>query len=482
MLSFVIPCPRPLRWLAPCLALALALAGAGAVPASAEVIHLKSGDVIYADSVKESANKVEYSVGDDTYAIPKSRVQSVEAGIRPQAAPPSQAEIAAYTPDAHPVGEGPLLEKIVHEGNVDRIALGTIESQHDARQTSAAFYLAGKMDYRAGNYNDARRDFETALANDPGDPNTLNFYAALLIRTGEGREAIPYAERAVIAAHDSPDTLAVLGYAQFAGDRPKDAIGSWKKSLALRPDAAIQQAMARAEREVSAESTYSERETGHFILRYEGTQSSADFRDQMLSTLEADYSDLSQQFGSEPRSSIPVVLYTNQAFFDVTQQPSWVGALNDGKLRIPLQGLDSVTPDLARVLKHELTHSFVNQMSMGRCPQWLNEGIAQIMEARSLVRGAQLAQLFQQQQEIPLNTLEGSFASLSASAAEVAYDESLATTQYIQSHYGMNDLIRILQRLGNGESAEAALRSTIRSDYRELQDEVGADLARQFGR
>jgi Peptidase MA superfamily len=479
--SFVIPCRWPRGWLGRCLA--LALTGAGAVSCPAEVIHLKNGDIIYADSVKETPNKVEYSVGDDTYAIPKSRVQSIEYGVRPKAdPPPSQAEIAAFTPDTHPVGEGPVLEKIVHEGTVDRIALGTIEAQHDVKQTATAFYVAGKLDYLTGNYTDARRDFETALANDPENPNVLNFYAALLIRTGNGREAIPYAEHAVRVAHDSPDALAVLGYAQFAGDRPKDAIVSWKKSLALRPDAAIQQIMARAEREVSAESSYSERETGHFVLRYEGTQSSAAFREQLLSALESDYADLSQQFGSEPRSSIPVVLYTNQAFFDVTQEPSWVGALNDGKLRIPLQGLDSVTPELARVLKHELTHSFVNQLSMGRCPQWLNEGIAQMMEPRSLVRGPQLAQLFQQQQEIPLNTLEGSFSSLSASTAEVAYDESLATTQYIQAHYGMSDLIRILGRLGNGESPEAALRGTIHSDYRELQDEVGAELAHQFGR
>ena len=466
----------PRRWLA------LALAGAGAVSAPAEVIHLKDGDVIYVDSVKEGASKVEYSIGDNTYAIPKSRVQSIDAGARPQInPPPSQAEMAAFTPDTPTAGEGSLLEKIVRDGNVDRVALASIALQHDSKQTAAAFYVAGKLDYLAGKYSEARGDFETALANDPENPNILNFYAALLIRTGNGREAVPYAERAVRVAHDSPDALAVLGYAQFAADRPKDAILTWKQSLALRPDDSIKQVMARAEREMSAESSYSEREAGHFVLRFEGTQSSVVFRDQLLSTLEADYVELSRAFGSEPRSSIPVVLYTNQAFFDVTQEPSWVGALNDGKLRIPLQGLGSVTPDLARVLKHELTHSFVNQLSMGRCPQWLNEGIAQMMEPRLLVRGSNLAQLFKQQQEIPLNALEGSFSSLSAPEAEVAYDESLAAAQYIQAHYGMSDMIRILESLGHGESAESALRSTIHSDYRQFQDEIRTELAHQFG-
>ncbi len=460
----------------------LALAGTGAIFASAEVIRLKNGDVIYVDSVKEGADKVEYAIGDDTYAIPRSRVQSIEGGVRPQPAPSqSQPEISAYTPDTRMAGEGPVLEKIAHNGNVDRVALEAIASQHDAPQTAMAFYLAGKLDYLAGNYSDSRRDFERSLENDPENPAILNYYAALLIRTGNSRQAIPYAERAVRLAPDSPDALAVLGYAQYAADRAKDAIQSWKRSLTLRPDASIVLVIARAEREASAESSYSERETGHFVLRYEGAQSSNTFRSQLLSSLESDYQELSQEFGGEPRSSIQVILYTNQAFFDVTQQPSWVGALNDGKLRIPLQGLDSVTPTLLRVLKHELTHSFVNQLSMGRCPHWLNEGIAQMMEPRLVARPTQLAQLFQLQQEVPLYALEGGFSSLTEMQAALAYDESLASVLYIRDRYGMSDVLHILERLGHGDSTEAALRSTIHCDYRQLQDEIRADLARHSG-
>jgi tetratricopeptide (TPR) repeat protein len=471
--SFVIPC----RWLA------LALAGAAPLSASAEVIHLKSGGVIYADSVRESADKVEYAIGDDTYAIPKSRVQSIEAGVPPQPDPSQrQTEISSYAPDAPIPGEGQLLQKIVRDGSVDRVALEAIASQRNATETALAFYLAGKLDYQAGKYNEARRDFEAALRSAPENPAILNYYAALLVRTGSARDAISYAARAVRLAPDSADALAVLGYAQFAADHVKDAIQSWKLSLALRPDASIQQAIARAEREASAESAYTERETGHFVLRYEGAQSSAGFRSQLLSTLESDFEELSHEFGGEPRSSIQVILYTNQVFFDVTQSPSWVGAINDGKLRIPLQGLDSVTPGLARVLKHELTHSFVNQLSMGRCPHWLNEGMAQMMEPRSLVRGARLAELFKLQRETPLNALEGGFTSLSEIDAALAYDESLAAVLYVRDRYGMSDLLRILERLGHGESTEAALRSTIHCDYRQLQDEIRADLVRQLGR
>ena len=189
-----------------------------------------------------------------------------------------------------------------------------------------------------------------------------------------------------------------------------------------------------------------------------------------------------RELGGAPHDNISVFLYTDKAFFDVTQAPSWSGAINDGKLRIPVNGLDTVTPELARVLKHELAHSFINQLSHGRCPQWLHEGIAQALEPRSLnSNGHRLAQLFQAQQEIPFNTLEGSFIQFSSREAVLAYDESLAAVEYINETHGTSELRRILERIGEGTSTEVALRGTIHSDYRQLQNDVGKYLAGKYG-
>ena len=234
----------------------------------------------------------------------------------------------------------------------------------------------------------------------------------------------------------------------------------------------------RAERESRVEASYSERDSSHFALKYEGRQSSESFRDQLIETLEADYRDLSGQFAAEPRASIQVVLYTDQTFFDVTRAPAWMGAVNDGKLRIPLRGVDSVTPELARVLRHELTHSFVNQLSMGHCPAWLNEGIAQMMEPRSLgERARPLSDLFREQHEIPLNLLEAGFSSFNRIQAEIAYDESLAAVEFIRSRYGMYDVLQIVRRIGAGESTETSLRQVLHDNYGQFQEELRGYLA-----
>jgi SLT domain-containing protein len=65
--------------------------------------------------------------------------------------------------------------------------------------------------------------------------------------------------------------------------------------------------------------------------------------------------------------------------------------------------------------------------------------------------------------------------------AVLAYDESLAAVQYIDDTYGVSELQRILQKLAQGSSTEAALRATIHSDYGQLQTEVGNYLITKYG-
>jgi hypothetical protein len=65
--------------------------------------------------------------------------------------------------------------------------------------------------------------------------------------------------------------------------------------------------------------------------------------------------------------------------------------------------------------------------------------------------------------------------------ATTAYAESLAAVEYIQGAYGMGDIQRILERLGQGSGTEAALRGTIHSDYRQLRDEMARWLSDKYG-
>lgn len=453
--------------------------------AAADTIHLKNGRTIVADHVTENGNHYEYEIGDDSYKIPKSSVDHVDAGGMPihnTSGAGKVADLPSFQPADSLAHESDVFTQIIKEGKVDTDVLASVEGKGNAELSATADFIAGKFEFEHGNIAKARGYFENALRFQPDNSTILIYYAALLVRTGSAAQALPYAQRAVRSSPESPDAYTILGYTQFASDRTKDAVTSWKRSLELRPDPAVRQLLAKAQREENVASEFSQGESSHFVLHYEGKQTSEALRSQILAALESDYDDLARDLGNPPHDSILVTLYTEQAFFDVTHAPSWSGAINDGKLHIPVSGLSSVTPELARVLKHELAHSFITKLSGARCPPWLHEGIAQLLEPKSLGGdGRQLSLLFKAQQNIPLNALEGSFSNFSGVQAYVAYAESLAAVSYINDSYGMGDIQRILQQLSQGSSTEAALRATLHSDYGQFEADLAKYLADKYG-
>src|SRR5437879_11319383 len=158
--------------------------------------------------------------------------------------------------------------------------------------------------------------------------------------------------------------------------------------MALAPDPYTERLLHKAERELKVEEESRRKESRHFTLHYAGDKTSQQLMKKLLSTIENQYQDLGRQLSYEPAENIIVILYTQREFVDITEAPSWAGALNDGKLRIPIGGVTAMNPELQRVLKHELTHSFIASLAGGRCPVWLNEGVAQLMEAPSATKYA----------------------------------------------------------------------------------------------
>jgi tetratricopeptide (TPR) repeat protein len=458
-----------------------------AVSAPADTIHLKNGRTIYADQTREVDGKIEYEIGDNTFAIPKASVDRVEAGgmAAPRASGPAASsgpELQAIEPTGTIKHADTVKLSIVKDGHVDLDALSAADQQPDTEVAAAAYFVAGRFEQTHGNPDKATIYLQRAMSLMPNNPVILEQYASLLLDMNRFAEAIPYALQATRLAPNSADAHALLGYAYFHSERTQQAVAEFKRSLEITPDPTVQKLLEKAQREQSAEASFGEQESGHFTMRYEGGKAPAALRAAIIQTLERHYDDLVREFGISPRQNIMVSLYTEQAFFDVTHAPAWSAAQNDGKLRIPIEGLDSVDSELSRVLKHELAHSFIAQITRNRCPTWLNEGIAQIVEPASAAPfGAPLGRMFAHDAEIPLNTLEGSFNDLDDRSAYIAYGESLAAVEYIVQTYGMSDVVRLLQRIGEGASTESALRSVVHSGYASFQSDVGNYLKKAYG-
>ncbi|HET9839241.1 MAG TPA: tetratricopeptide repeat protein [Candidatus Angelobacter sp.] len=461
-----------------CLSLALPAA------AGADTIVLKNGDRIYADSAQERNGRIEYSVGDNTLSIPRAIVARIDKGPAPERAPAATSTAVSEPPAMREELTIPadLAARVIRNGEVDVAALKAVEEENVPARSAAANALAANFEEKRNKFSAAARYFQAALVYQPDHSILLESYAAVLLRLGQLEEAVARARQATRVDPRSADAFLLLGYACYRSNHDREAIAALKKSLELRPDERAQELLARVERESRTEAGFHQEESSHFTLRYEGGQAPDALRRQILDALEHDYNDLSRDLSAVP-GNIVIALYTDQAFFDVTQAAAWTAALNDGKIRIPISGMSSLTSALAHVLRHELTHSFVVQITHGRAPTWLNEGLAQLEEGRSAADfGPRLAALYASGHQVPLSQLEAGFQGYSSPEAAVAYAESLAATEYIRITYGPADLARILVRLGEGQSMESALRSTIHGGYVELETELTAYLTRTYGR
>jgi tetratricopeptide (TPR) repeat protein len=450
--------------------------------AQADTIVLKNGDRIQADSAQERNGRVEYTLGDNTMTIPKSIVVRIEKGPVYGPSP----SLAAATPEAPPVHEemassGDLVSRVIRHGAIDGLAIKAIEEEGDSLRSAAANSIAANFEEKRLNYSAAAHYLQAALVFLPDHGVLLESYASILLKLGQPAEALLRAQQAARVSPQSADAFLLLGYTYYKNDHNREAIVALKKSLQLRPDDATRNLLERVERESKTEADFRQQESSHFTLRYEGSQTADALRTQVLDALESDYRDLSNDLGSSPRN-IYVSLYTDEAFFDVTHAAAWTAALNDGKIRIPISGIKSVTPEMASVLRHELTHSFVAQITHNRAPVWLNEGVAQLEQGSTTgAIGPRLAALYVSGRQIPLNQLEGGFNDYSSAEASVAYAESLAAVEYIRATYGLSDLARLLQRLGEGQSVESALRSTVHAGYAELETEITNYLKKNYG-
>src|SRR5579862_4417108 len=178
-----------------------ALAGA-----SADTIHLKNGRTIVADHVRESGSHYEYDVGDDSYAIPKSVVDHVDAGGMPTPAVSGAAKVGdlpTFIPADSLANQGDLVGRIIKEGKVDLGALAILESKGNAELSATADFIAGKFELEHGNIAQSRQYFESALQFQPDNSTILIYYTALLVRTGNATQALSYAQR---AAHSAPNS------------------------------------------------------------------------------------------------------------------------------------------------------------------------------------------------------------------------------------------------------------------------------------
>ena len=461
-----------MRAFSPSAAILLVFAGALGI-VKADTIVLKNGRRVVADIVTEEETRVVYETAQGKFSLAKGLVDHIERdGARPAirgattsdspAEPQPPARVPTISISAPP-------EPVIRNEEIDRKYLTELARRHSPTPVQrdlmvVSFLAAVEFEIEHGRLDSALDIARTGAMAAPNEPRLLVGQAIAHLHRQEYRQAREILGRARGLAPESAEVWKLLGFAEYSSDRVVDAVVSWTKSLSLAKDPEVETLLARAERETAVEDRFLEANSNHFTLRFEGGQISPAFRREIMDTLESQYRDLVSDFGGGgemPADPILVILYPGQAFYDVTRAPTWSSALFDGKVRVPVEGLSSVTFELRSVFKHELTHSFVRARSRAKCPAWLNEGFAQLEEGKSISNIAQELSKAMNGQSISLAQLAEPFSSMGARAASAAYALSLAAAEMIRDKHGTAAITAMLDRLAVGADIDTAMRDEL---------------------
>jgi tetratricopeptide (TPR) repeat protein len=459
-------------------------------------IYLKNGRKIVGRVTQEDSKRVIYSIQGGEFSIPTSMVDHIVKSDYPaEEQPADQSQVHPAKSREIPLPSSPsggpppgTDSPVIKDGAVDEAYLLHLSSElthnsspENARLLKQAYQQAALFQARQGDPDGAIQKYQQALKLLPNDLFLTLALGYLQVTQNHFLEAADLLLPAADRYPKSADLPALLGSAYYGLENMDEAIAQWNKALAIEDNPRIREAIARAEREREISGSYRELRSEHFLLRYEGEQGEK-LSGEVISSLEGSFQNLVLDLDYSPREVIVVLLYPNQAFKDITRSPSWVGALNDGKIRVPVSGLTLVNADLARVLKHELTHSFVRQITVGRCPTWFNEGLAQLEEgATTATMGSQLSRAAATGSLPSFPSLEGPFLNMPQDQAVLVYAKSLAALEYLQNTFDMAGIRRLLKAMPSQPDFGALLQDVLHLSYPDFEQEVASYIVNKYG-
>jgi tetratricopeptide (TPR) repeat protein len=454
----------------------------------ADVIYLNNGNILLVERAWEEGEEVKYQTRKGIQSLPKSGVREIRRQQPP--APAAGRRWVRATPDD--VGDRAMNEpafpapEVSGSTPVSKEILARLRNNLNADPTDAsarselaeALNSAALLEVSRGDLVSAQSSLDEALRLDRRNPVLLSNLATIHLRSGNYDRAEGLLLECLQIDRKEPWFHYLLGETYYRQEKISQAISQWKEGLQLGRNEEIEKQLEKAQRESGVHKELGALKSIHFILRYDKKVSDYYLGEQILTVLEELHRRLSNELVSRAPETVAVILYPDQTYFDITRAPAWTGGMFDGKIRIPIKGLRSVTPELKATLAHELTHCFMAVLPGRGSPTWFLEGIAQFQEGKSAAKEKKaLTQLQQANRLIPLEKLKGSFMGLPAVEADLAYAESLSAVEYLIGRFGRSAIREMLSLMAQNYHFDNAFNTVLQRSVPEFEKAWLRDLA-----
>jgi tetratricopeptide (TPR) repeat protein len=462
----------------------------GALPAFGDVIYLKNGNILLVDKAWEEGEEVKYQTSKGTESLPKSSVERIrqEKPIAPpvgrtwaQVGPDDEGDRGDNSPSA-PAPSMPTMPggTAISKETLTQLRNNLRADPSDATAKAELVYAlnsVASLQVARGDLAAAQRSLEEAVDLDKRNPALLSNLATIHLRSGNYEKAEALLLECLKIDRKTQWTYLLLGETYYRQEKISDAISQWNDGLQLGPNDAISKRLEKAKRESGVHSELGALKSEHFILRYDKKSSDYQLGEQILATLEDLYRRQSNELTSQAPGTVAVILYPDQAYFDITRAPGWTSGVFDGKIRIPVKGLHSITPELKAALAHELTHCIMDALPGRGSPTWFLEGVAQMQAGGSGAKDRKaLAELQRADRLVPLKDLRGSWMGLPTGTVDVAYAEGLSAVEYLVARFGRSAIRDLLTLMAQNYNFENAFNTALQKSVSEFESAWQRDL------
>lgn len=266
---------------------------------------------------------------------------------------------------------------------------------------------------------------------------------------------------------------ALLGELEYGLQRLKEAKAAWERALELDPTLGdVSQRLGQLHSELPVESKFERLSQAYFDVRHEDGVDrplGIDVRSALLEARRLIGSD----FAYWPKYKVVVLLYTGAGFRAVREHsPTWLAGQYDGKIRVPVPSGNMDIKHVKQVVFHEYTHALIQDLAQGRCPTWLNEGLAEYEGARANDQATRdrLAGAAAAEKLIPWAEIDERFRATEAvEDVSLAYQQAHSIARYLIERYGFWRIRRVMKALAEGASTEQALQDEFKLNITQLE-------------
>ena len=303
---------------------------------------------------------------------------------------------------------------------------------------------------RQGRPDEAMLLFRQGLRMGPDSPALLRGLGLAAVHAGRADEALAPLEASTRSSEDA-EVRVLLANLYDRRDDGGRALEHLRAALTADPDHAAARRLAdKVERQARAEAGFQRELTPHFVVKWRADLDTS-WRRALLAGLAEARERVVGQLGEAPGERVTVVLYEAAAFQEVARVHAWVTGLFDGKIRLPAGGALPARHELERILAHEYAHAVVHDLTRGRAPRWLHEGLAQALE------GAVVDPMLRVPGRPTLTGLEEMLGDPDPVRARAGYDIALWVVQDLLDRGGMSAMRAFMARLGRGDSITIAV-------------------------